>query len=268
MIERNYSISLPMLEYFLQESKLACIFPYLEIVHYYSSKYRKSQLTELSKRLDKNKPSVKRQLEVLEKLGLLINHNNGWFFAKGKKKFNIGSGICHSKMVEIPDEFLVNTKKLRTFAYAVLYEQAARHIYSNKFKSKKQQNHTKRGSVPIAGTFMQKFKKNHVDRKPTTWNSQRGKAAKLKILTVQRKFEVLKTGGLEIKKQVLFDRPYLENGYKHTWFSPKRGVYEWRVELPAHVFINLDLKKQRHSYSKEDIQIIKHNHQFRFGSQK
>lgn len=268
MIQRNYSISLSMLEFFLQEGKIACIFPYLEIVHQYSGKYRKSQLTDLAQRLGKNKPSVKMQLNVLEELQLLKNHNNGWFFAKGKKKFNVEKGICHSKMIEIPDEFLINTKKLRTFAYAVLFEQAARHIHSNKFKSKKQQNQTKRGSVPIAGTFMKKFKKNYVDKVPATWNSQRSKASKLGILTVSRNFEILKKGGPEVKKDVIFGRPYMSDYYKHSWAITVDGFYIWKVELPAQVSVDITFKKQRHSYNQQDIQIIKHNHQFRFGQQK
>lgn len=263
-MKKSYSISVQMLEFFLSKGTMACVPVYMELIHTYSSKFHTKNLKELCTILNKKEATVRKQLHILIELGMVKNHNNKWYFAIGKKEFNKSRGICHSKMVTIPDEYLSNTSNLRTFAYSVLYEQAARHIESNKFKHKKQQNQTKRGSLPIAGNFMRKFKKNHVDKTTVTWNKQRKKAAKLGLLDVKRNFEVVKSGGQEVKQLCVNTRPYLTDGYKHLW-KEQGGVFTWKIELPAQVYINIPFKKQHHNYTREEKQIIKNNFQYRFG---
>lgn len=273
-----------MLEFFLSHGKIACILPYLDIIHIYGSKYNKKNLKELSTFLGRKKASVNQQLIVLKELGILEDHENGWMYAIGKKKFNVARGICHSKMVNIPDEILVDVKKLRTFAYSVCIGQASTHIktrvkHFNKLHSEGEtpegfqhdlythnagdnKSQTKWDSVPISGSYMKAFK-DTIGRTVFTWNNQRKKAAKLGLLEIERDYEIHLTGGIEVKMQCIHDRAYLQNGFKHTWKKTEDGRYLWLIEKPTRVKVDIPIKKQIHNYSPTQKLLIKKNYLLR-----
>lgn len=239
-------ISKDIVIHFIKANKMAAFAVYIHLMHDKSSKLHRSSFKDSAKELGMGEGNFYKLIKQLESEGFVDRKNNGWWFGRGVKQFNIANGICHSQMVALPKKSRQSIKILRNFCRSTQFTMAAKKV---KGQQSRKSYATVQGT-PLSISYMA----NYVGITERTVCRHKKQAKANGHFITHRVFKVIERGGacmIAKWKEHRTNRQYIEKVGLRT--------FELRERLSSNVSETLFVKKKMVRYSRDEKETMKSN---------